>query len=440
MRNSVSIYSMCLIFLTINVVSACSIQKENDPQPDSYPIADGTFIQDYLVAKWDDDRWQSEFAVLKEAGMHYIIFAPTLQTDESGINRTIYPGGLPNASEKYTSDLVDACLRNAKRAGLKVFLGLNFNDKWWSPNYTAEWLYSQMELGNLLADDLVKRYKGQYSDTMYGWYWVWEVDNLNYTTKTRRDMLIRALNLNIDHLNKITPEMPFMFCPFVNYRVGNSGENRDMWQYVFSGTHFRQGDIFAPQDCVGAGGLELGMVDEWFRQMSEAVKTKSGLEFWSDAETFDYRFWTSASIDRFIEQMKIEKPYVSNIVSFAYTHYYSPFQITKNFHKAYLEYVKTGSLTLDVKPEPVDNLMVYSDLGGKLILSWKEPENTEGLAGYLIFKGDILIGNIQYKSDHQFITGFDDPNSTSTNACYYEVCSYSCKGLKSERKRVDWKK
>ena len=72
---------------------------------------------------------------------------------------------------------------------------------------------------------------------------------------------------------------------------------------------------------MGAGGLELGMVDEWFSLMNEAVKTKPGLQFWSDAETFGQRFWTSAPPDRFVEQVKIVNPYVSNIITFAYSHY-----------------------------------------------------------------------------------------------------------------------
>lgn len=438
MRNSISIYLLYLIFLTINVVSACT-KSADKPLSDSYPIADGTFIQDNLVSQWDDTRWQKELGVLKEAGMHYLVFAPTLHTDNNGISRIIYPGSLPNVEVKYRVDLVENCLRNAKTAGFKVFLGLNFNEKWWSANFSEDWLYSQMELGNLVANDLTKRYKDRYEETMYGWYWVWEVDNLNCTTTEKQDVLVKALNINIDHLNQVTPKMPFMLCPFVNYKVGNSKNNRDMWQYVFAGTHFREGDIFAPQDCVGAGGLELGMVDEWFREMNEAVKSKPGLQFWSDAETFDQRFWTSAPLDRFVEQMKIVKPYVSNIITFAYSHYYSPFQTTKGFHETYLQYVKTGTLPLSVIPDPVVYLTAYLDSEGKVNLSWQEPKNKETLAGYYIFKDDQLIGNLQYKSNGKSITGFRDKNSGEKGTHRYEVCSYSCSGVTSAKNSVEWK-
>ena len=55
----------------------------------SYPIADGTFIQNDLIASWSDDRWQLELKALKDVGMHYIIIAPTLHT-EKGINESMY--------------------------------------------------------------------------------------------------------------------------------------------------------------------------------------------------------------------------------------------------------------------------------------------------------------------------------------------------------------
>jgi len=437
MNKTISIVALCLIILAVNFVTDCT-KEEKPTNQVSYPIADGTFIQDNLVANWDDAQWQKELGFLKEAGMHYIVFAPTLHTDND-INLTIYPSNLPDVKARYQADLVENCLRNAKEAGFKVFLGLNFNEKWWTASFTPEWLFGQMELGNKVAEELVNRYKSRYDETMYGWYWVWEVDNLNCTTTKRQDILAKALNVNIDFLNKISPKMPFMLCPFVNYRVGNSQDNSKMWQYVFSGTHFREGDIFAPQDCVGAGGLELGMVDEWFDLMNDAVKSKSGLQFWSDAETFDHRFWTSAPLDRFVEQMKIVKPYVSNIITFAYSHYYSPQQTITGYQEAYLEYVKTGVLPVKIIPEPVTNLIAFSDSEGKISLSWQEPKNKVNIAGYYIFKDSKLIANLQYKSHNQLIAAFKDNDLEASKVRRYEVCSYTCSGVPSSKSVVEWK-
>ena len=65
-----------------------------------------------------------------------------------------------------------------RKNGIKVFVGLNFNERWWKVDYDARWLLEQMEMGNKVADELVVLYKEKYPDAMYGWYWVWEVGQL----------------------------------------------------------------------------------------------------------------------------------------------------------------------------------------------------------------------------------------------------------------------
>lgn len=405
----------------------------------SYPIADGTFIQDDLIANWNDDRWQQEFTALKDAGMHYVIFAPTLNTNEKGINETMYPSELKDVKQKYKSDLVDICLRNASKAGFKVFLGLNLNAEWWKADFTYEWLKNQMETGNSIADELIHKYKNKYGDVMYGWYWVWEVDNVHCNTPPLQDALANILNINLDHLHAVTPSMPFMLCPFMNYRKGTADENRVMWEYVFSKSHFNRGDIFAPQDCIGAGGLKLDILDVWFREMKKAVDTKPGLLFWSDAETFDQRFWTIAPLNRFIKQMEIVKPYVSNIISFAYSHYYSPFKVNKKYHEAYLEYVRTGKMSnVPVPGLPLD-LQWKKSTDNKVILTWHAPADSIEIAGYYIFRNTELVANIQYEKRRRNMqkNTFIEKIPLDKGTYKYEVCSYSFSGTPSERRYIN---
>lgn len=438
MLSSIPKLVFCLMILIATSLMTYSDNLKN-PQTGKHPVAEGTFIQDNLVSRWDDAQWQKELAALKQVGMHYLVFAPTLHTDEYELSKTIYKTSLPGMVEKYQVDLVETCLRNAKKAGFKVFLGLNFNERWWHANFSAQWLFEQMELGNRLADDLVRRYKDRYDETLYGWYWVWEVDNLNCTTMERQDILAQALNINLDHLSKITPNMPFMLCPFVNYRVGNSKNNSAMWQYVISKTHFREGDIFAPQDCVGAGGLEVEMVGEWFGDMDAAVKSKPGLLFWSDAETFDHHYWTSATLNRFVEQMIAVKPYVSKIITFAYSHYYSPLQVNKCFHENYMKYVKTGSLPQEPAPKPVKNLFISTDQKA-ITIRWQESDHKENLAGYYIYRNGNLIGNLQYKHKKQVVDSFQDKNPGTGTNYHYEVRAYKSSGVVSEPAIVIWNK
>ena len=406
--------------------------NENSPvvtrQAPDYPTALGAFIQGWLVAHWNDNQWQKEFAALKEAGMSYMVLAPALQVDR-GNSFSLYPSDIPGVTQMYENDIIDNCLRNAQEAGFKVFIGLNMDEEWWVSwnNLEPDWFYSKMRVGNLVADELISKYKNLYPEAFYGWYWVWEVANVGelYTEKYQ-DYIANSLNINLDHLSLISPSMPMMLCPFMNYRIGTSDEYRIIWENIFAKTHFRAGDIFAPQDCVGAGGLEIDMVDEWFSALRNAVSTKPGLLLWSDTETFDQRFWTSATLDLFVRQMELVKPYVSGIMTFTYSHYYSPITVTNEFHEAYVNYYKTGELPEIPAPQPVKTLWIEN--GETVKLKWEEPDDLSGIVGYNIYRNDELIGRVQYNAEKKCNTEWNVEYVTVSD---YKVFSYNCIGIES---------
>ncbi len=182
---------------------------------------DGTFFQPYGTADWDDARWDREMQVVVDAGMHYFIFVPSAEEDSEGVLHCHY-------------DILEKCLRSAQKLGIRVFAGLNYSGGWWRPDNTGEWFRTQMETGNRIADEILARYKKKYPDALYGWYWVWEVSNLLPGTPEQEKMLVDAMNINLDHLHGISPSMPFLFSPFVNYKVGkNKEETAAMWKSPF---------------------------------------------------------------------------------------------------------------------------------------------------------------------------------------------------------------
>lgn len=395
------------------------------------PRFSGSFIQEYLVANWDDKRWDQEMEMLKEAGMKYLIYAPALLVNEQDKVETNYPSTL--SKKKMQNKTLEKCLRSAQKNGIKIFVGLNFNDRWWKVDYDANWLCGQMEMGNRVADEIVALYKAKYPDAMYGWYWVWEVDNLNCMTGERQSILANALNVNLDHLSNITPEMPFMMSPFMNYRVGgNAEEYGKMWENVFAQTHFRIGDIFAPQDCIGAGGLNLDNLWEWFSKLKQAVNTKPGLKFWGNVETFDQRFWTSAPLERVRKQLEIVNGYVGNIICFAYSHYNSPFFVNEDYHKAYLEYCKSGQLPKMAVPEKVTNANVQK-LAEGVKIKWVA-DNLKGAAGYSVYRDGELLKRLQAQ-DGIIPTTFVDKEGNLNRI--YEIAVYNVIGNESIKVKAE---
>lgn len=383
-----------LLLLLICLLPLVSAKGE---KAGTWPIADGTFIQESLAKTWDDKTWSKEMNYLKELGMNYIIFAPTAEGEGESQNlRTLYPTKQEGWYSKYPDlDLVDTILKEAQKAGLKVILGMNFNDLWWKiGGSNSKWLHQQMELGNKVAYELYNNYYESYKDTFVGWYFVWEIDNISFTNKKAEESLIEALNIQLDFLNELDSNLFFMFCPFMNYRLGTKEAYRDFWIRLFAEAHLRPGDIFAPMDCVGAGGLNLDNFSDWFKELRKAVDTKPGLLFWSDTEVFDQKDWTSVPIGKFVQQMEGVAPYVDNIITFAYSHYYSPNVTESGFHDTYLEYVKTGKIE-KIEPEAPHSLQMFAMPDGSNYLMWQEGEDNLGIAGYIVYREGRQVGRTQ---------------------------------------------
>lgn len=395
------------------------------------PQFSGSFIQQSLVAGWDDARWDQEMAMLKEAGMKYLIYAPAYYINNEGKALASYPSSL--VKKKDQKDIIEKCLKSAQKYGMKIFLGLNFNERWWKVDYDATWLIDQMKTGNKVADELTALYKGKYADAMYGWYWVWEVDNLNCMTADRQAILANALNTNLDHLSAITPDMPFMMSPFMNEKVGgNAKAYSEMWKNVFAQTHFRTGDIFSPQDCVGAGGVALNNLNDWFYELKQAVRTKPGLKFWGNVETFDQTYWVSSPLSRVQKQLETVNGYVSNIICFAYSHYTSPYVVDRNYHNTYLQYCKTGKMEASA-PEKVQSAKLKKTSKGAEIV-WVDAPNMASVSGYSIYKDGTLLKKIQVRQSHD-LKKYVDENGSTANV--YEIATYNVLGVESEKVKAE---
>ena len=219
----------------------------------------------------------------------------------------------------------------------------------------------------------------------------------------------------------------------MNYKVGgNAEECGKMWTNVFAQADFRPGDIFAPQDCVGAGGLNLDNLWEWFSNLKKAVNTKPGLKFWGNVETFDQRFWTSAPLERVQKQLEIVNGYVGNLICFAYNHYNSPFVVNPAYHQAYLQYCRTGCLPIMDIPEKVKNAAVRKVAKG-IEVSWI-PNEMKAVDGYSIYRDGQLIMKLQIR-DGQLPRTFVDAEGTVDNV--YEVAVYNVIGKESAKVKAE---
>ncbi|HEX3073138.1 MAG TPA: DUF4434 domain-containing protein, partial [Ignavibacteriales bacterium] len=182
-------------------------------QDRKWPIADGTFIQASLCGSWDDKEWQKEFAVMKEAGMHYLIIGAVAEVFPDMPVQTLYPSKLPNTEldkRLHGKDMVDICLRNAEKAGIKVFIGIGMNYKWWEiPSSGFSWLPNQIEFDNKVCDEVWALYKKKYPNAFHGWYWVYEFANVPQMNEQKNGIAM-LMNMQLDHINNFEERLPIM--------------------------------------------------------------------------------------------------------------------------------------------------------------------------------------------------------------------------------------
>ena len=397
---------------------------------------DGSFITGDLCGFWTDARWQEEFSSMKAAGMHYIIIQAVADSYPGKVTTTLYPSSLPNTQMANYPDIVDACLRNAESAGMKVFIGIDMSSNWWNVyGNDSTWLYNQMEFDNQICDELWKNYKDKYPNAFYGWYWSYEVDNLNFVTTAQQKVLTKAMNIQLDHLISTNEKLPFMWCPFMNSRLGVPQAYETMWKNVFAGLHTTDGDIFCPQDCVGAGGLKLNEVASWFSALRQAVDTKPGLLMWSDVETFEGlgSSFISASIGRVVTQLKTEQPYVDDYVSWEYCYYDSPFNTDSGYQATYLDYLNTGEVETTPPSTPANFSAVLLP-SGDAELTWDASTDNIGICGYNIYRNGELINKTQVPitkgvtENDTLPTNYIDRGLISNTTYAYQIKAYDFAG------------
>lgn len=450
------------------MVLSCSDDDKNpdpgpgpEPEPIEIPEIKGTFIAgiDSVKLDWTAAQWEAEFRVMKNAGMKYIVIPTAIEQLDGDTLFSWYPSSIPNVKQRSHKkdtrvDLIDLLLSNAQKSGMKAFIGIyNSPTKWWSmwddvsmSKVDEKAILEMMELGNQVIDELIAKYKTKYPDAFYGWHWPWRVSNTPpFHYSQFQEIMAKALNTNLDHINQVSLNMPMMITPEMAYSARAAENYKLAWTNTLSLTNFRKGDIFALKDGPIDYQMLMELLPEWYSAINEAVKTKEGLVFWSNVDmisgkdrvgnTFNnswIRMGAAASPGRVITQMAHVQPYVEGYMFNAYSPYYSPDSISPKVNEYFVKNATTLTIPECNEPEPVIGLHfeIISDNAFKVI--WAKPNNIDQIMGYRIYKEDKLLADLQYNSKNQCQTEYiikEDGKINTTTPI--EVCSYTFCGTQS---------
>lgn len=409
----------------------------------------GTFIQSWMGSKWDDARWEKEIQNMKEAGIEYLIIQDVANksTAASGGKWKVFydsdVSDLKNAA--FDGNSVEKTLRHCSKAGIKVFVGLAmFDDFWYQGAMTSQ--YGDMcSVAADMVKDLYNKYYKKYPETFYGWYFTPEINNV-LTCQINIDGMADGLNEIIDSINEVNPSMPLLLSPFYAEYLAN-GPVPTLANLVrfFDRVNFRDGDIFAVQDAVGAKWVSEDNLEMTWELYKKAVDScDADIRLWANCENFTLAFADTAfdgifsrpatensvvvtsTLDRFVWQMNVASRYAENIITFSYNHYYSPDEVNPAFIETYLDYVENGCVLETEAPSAVKNFAVSKSFG-KTVLTWDEADDNIGIAYYRIEKDGRFLSRVEIGKEKTELRYVD-----SGNAGKYTITAFDAAGNSSQ--------
>lgn len=406
-----------VIIVVVTTVSGvfCPIQPPSEPVENGCaPAFTGTFLQSWYSSTWDDERWEAEVEYMKDAGIEYLILQDTAEkaSRTAGSGWTVYYNSSLDefSGAAFCPDVIEAALRHCSGSGIKVLVGLSMFDDFWTEGAITSQYTKVCSTAADMAEEIYGLYYAQYSDCFGGWYFAPEVNNM-LICQLNVLGICNGINIVINRLNSIDASLPLALSPFnSDYLSLGALDSLIDWVELLQLTNLRDGDIFAPQDAVGAKWTqEDNLRRNWEIYRAAVDGCSADVKLWANCENFESSIENSfgsgiftrpetentemvtATLDRFVTQLKIASEYCDNIITFSYNHYFSPAAVSPIYIETYKDYLANGYVLESNAPAQVPNFY-KGQYDENVLLTWDEPEDDFGIAYYRICKdGEFLV-------------------------------------------------
>ncbi len=407
----VKIISAVIAFVMLMLpVAEKPVEKKCNPE------FTGTFIQSWMTCSWDDERWAEEAENMKKAGIEYLVLqslADKAYKNDGGEWTVYYDSDVEALKDAtFVGDCLEPALKACQDVGIKVFVGLSMFDDFWSEAGMGSLYQDVCRVAGDMTEDIYNKYGEKYKDSLYGWYYTPEISN-GFLCQFTLGGIIKGINHIIDRINEVDASKPLLMSPFYSEYIA-TGPIVTLCSYVrfFDKVNFRDGDIFAPQDAVGARWTREKSLEMTWKLYKAAVDTcEADIKLWANCENFDgaitsetlggvlspkiteHKTNITATLDRFVRQMEIASGYAENIITFSYNHYYSPSNVNPAFINTYYDYIGNGYvLETEAPVNPANAVKTQKEVGVEL--SWDEAEDNMGIAYYRLEKDGEFLARI----------------------------------------------
>lgn len=437
--NWVAALTAVLTFCFVVVPFGTALPEERKCNPEF----NGTFLQSWLSSSWGEERWADEVETMEKDGVKYLVLQDLATMDLEG-NWSVYYDSKVDAlaDASFGGDVLEAALKAVKGSSIQIFVGLTAFDNLWSTGTITKEYRQVCDITADMMEDIYSRYYKGNEANFYSWYFTMEFSN-GILMQLGMPNIVKGLNVVLDKATAIDPAIPLMMSPFTsNYYSIGKGAALMQWMKLFSAGHWRDGDIFAPQDAVGAAWIEEDDLVTIWKMYSLAIEScKADVKLWANCENFTSAVADSfgagflnppasenvvnvpATLDRFVYQMDVASRYCDNIITFSYSHYYSENQASDAFIKTYRDYVENG---YDLENEaPVMGSFSKSQTDEGIELKWDQASDNIGISHYRVMKNGKFLHRAETFDGYHRVS-YTDANGTMSDR--YTIVAFDAAG------------
>lgn len=310
----------------------------------AYKKITGTFLDeityDIPAHNWGPEEWETEFETFKMIGIDTVIII------RAGLgNKVIFNSETINRYTKTMDnyqDMAKLFLDLSEKHDINLYFGLYDSGYYWIKN---DWK-REVEINLDFIDEVWEKY-GKYK-AFKGWY-------LPHETGDTGNRII-DINTTLSKKIKKISEAPILVSPFIYGRnnpyemliygrkdvsIRTIEEHMRQWDEIFK-AYEGLVDFAAFQD----GTAEFMDIEAYVSGIKELADA-SGIELWSNVETFDRDMpikFPPIDWRKLLFKLDVVQKYVEKIITFEFSHFLSPNSVwpsAKNLFRRYEEYIKT---------------------------------------------------------------------------------------------------
>ncbi|MCF6344971.1 MAG: DUF4434 domain-containing protein [Thiomicrorhabdus sp.] len=291
----------------------------------SPPALQGTFIQ--LLShhnQWTEREWRELFSHFKKLQLSQVVVQWSV-LDEMAFYRS-------KSYQNSSSPALQTILKLADEHQIKVLIGLAYNTEYWDkvqnqPSKLQSHFNGFYKQSFLAAKEILPLAIQHAS--FQGWYISEEIDDINWQSLDKQQILFRYLNRLTQHLRALTPSKKIALSGFSNAAL-TPQEFQRFWQALLVSADI---DLVLFQDGIGVNKLQLDNLPSYFEALqTAAINTETELqgiiEIFTQVSGFPINNKpfkaVSAPLDRVIQQLRIAHQYTQKNIAFSIPEYMTP--------------------------------------------------------------------------------------------------------------------